>query len=75
MADLNVTITLSTRTCNCGAIYALPTWTNSYCPKCAERHHDAEMESMARQRDEARHSAATYKGQNTRLRKLLNGKG
>lgn len=74
MADLTVSLTLSTRTCNCGMIYALPSWVNSYCPGCAQRRHDSEMRTVRAQRDVAQRSAATYKGQNTRLRNLLNRK-
>lgn len=74
MADFAASITLSTRTCNCGMIYALPSWVNSYCPGCAQRRHDSEMRTVRSQRDEARRAAATYKGQNTRLRKLIKAK-
>ena len=35
---MNVEVTLSTKTCNCGAVYAIPHWVNyCQCPMCAKR--------------------------------------
>lgn len=42
MSDVNVTVSLTVKTCPCGTVYAIPCWLNGgyQCPTCAYRIYD-----------------------------------
>ena len=41
--DVNITVTLTIKTCSCGTLYAVPDWVVAYrCPMCSQRKYEAQ---------------------------------
>ena len=64
MSDLNITVTMTTRTCSCGAFYALPHWitSNHRCPMCADRRYDALYERVCKMEEEEERLGRVIRG-------------
>lgn len=73
MTELNVTLSLSIKTCRCGTVYAIPNWVSSYdCPTCAERSRMAvqdDLDASYIENIRLGHVIASLKGVITKMRR------